>query len=433
MDMQKNKKINWRKTRLVKPIRDFYWFVRNLPRTVFAILGRVFLYIKKYIKYFLPNFLIQWWKKAYFDLFGCNKQLQFSKKRTWYIKKRREVFLKKVDAKNKRIAVYVSTQGNYFFEEIARVIVEGFNELGYEVNLYYENDVWIPNVAWHIVVAPQEFFTLGVGKNISKRSYPTNLIIIQAEQPKSKWFSSVIPFFKKAYAVWDIDFSSYETIKPYYPYVDFLQLGYSKKSDLSQFGEYMVDNVNTLTFDKQIKKTSFVNKNFNDRPIDICFIGHTNARRAAFFERHAAFFKKYNCYFFLSDPLRPVIAGENNNLDTRTTMSILQRSKILLNIHHGEEIYFEWHRIVMHGIANKNLVLTEPVTPAPPFIAGQDFITCVLDGDWEEYIRKFLDSDSGSKEAQEIIDSAHRRLVEDCRISDKLAVLMKKLLLKEVL
>ena len=188
----------------------------------------------------------------------------------------------------------------------------------------------------------------------------------------------------------------------------------------------MPDNMNTSFLDPSIRNNSYRNKRFSERPIDICFIGHINEYRGDFFAKHASFFAKYNCYFFFNDPTKIVIAGKNGNLDTQTTMSILQRSKILLNIHHSKNKYFEWHRIVTHGITNKNLVITDPVTSAPPFVEEKDFIVCGP-SDWEETIDKFLINKDGADKAQTIIDSAYIRLINDCKMSDRLAVLIENL------
>lgn len=433
MEKSKNNKKNiilWRKWKIIKPIRGFYWFFRNIPLYLRVLKDGCFLGSKKILKKILPmSFylkLVNLYKKNIDKSNNKKFILYYSKKRNKEILQKRKIFLKELEIK-KSIALYISSQGNYFFNEIADLLYSGFLTLGYSVKIYNEKMAWAKDVDWHIIIAPQEFFHSIHEQRLLSIKIPVNNIMIQAEQPNSGWFHYVVPLLEKAYSIWDIDFSSYSTLKKFYPYVSYLTLGYSEKFDLSKKGEYMPNNINTCFINKDIRDKSFNNLPFKERPIDICFYGHTNEKRESFFNRHANLFSKYNCYFFFSDPSKIVVEGENGNLDSQTTMSILQRSKIILNIHHGKNIYFEWHRIVMHGITNKNLVITEPVTPGSPFVQGQDFVVCNNDKEWEDTIKFFLETEEGSIKAQEIIDSAYNKLTKECRIDKAIENLIKDL------
>lgn len=422
---------SWRRWKIVKPIRYVYWLIKNTPLYLRIFKDRFFLYLKRFLKAILPRYtylvLASFYKKIFFKFKKSKIKLYYSKKRNKKISLKRRIFLEKLEMK-KNIALYLSSQGNYFFKEIAGLLYSGIASLGYSVKIYNEKEAWAKEADWHIIIAPQEFFHSSQGQYLLNKKIPINNIMIQAEQPDSAWFHHVIPLLEKAYAIWDIDFSSYSTIKRFYPYVSYLTLGYTKSFDLSKVGEIMPTNINTCFIDKKIRDKPFKNLPFKERPIDICFYGHSNERRELFFNKHAKIFSKYKCYFFFSDPSKIVIEGENGNLDTQTTMSILQRSKLVLNIHHGDNKYFEWHRIVTHGVTNKNLVLTEPVTQGPPFLPGQDFVVCHNDDEWEENIKFFLETEEGRIKAQDIIESAHKKLLEDCRIDKKIKNLMDELL-----
>jgi hypothetical protein len=41
-------------------------------------------------------------------------------------------------------------------------------------------------------------------------------------------------------------------------------------------------------------------------------------------------------------------------MDTKSVVGLCQRARIALNIHHGVDQFFEWHRIVMLGICAWN-------------------------------------------------------------------------------
>ena len=122
----------------------------------------------------------------------------------------------------------------------------------------------------------------------------------------------------------------------------------------------------------EISNRSYFHQPLSDRPIDIFFIAHASERRRAFFAKHASFLSKYRCYLHIPNLIGPVISGRTTDMDTKTVIGLEQRSKIILNIHHGQDVYFEWHRIVMHGIWQKALVISEPCSPAPPFWHGAD-------------------------------------------------------------
>jgi hypothetical protein len=102
-----------------------------------------------------------------------------------------------------------------------------------------------------------------------------------------------------------------------------------------------------------------------------------------------------------------MITGTNTSMDTYTAQGIIQRSKILINIHQGDQPYFEWHRIVNQGIANRVLVVSESCTSGDLFVPGEDFIS----GELEEivpFIEYYLNSNNYT-EAQSIVDRAYKK------------------------
>jgi glycosyltransferase involved in cell wall biosynthesis len=106
-------------------------------------------------------------------------------------------------------------------------------------------------------------------------------------------------------------------------------------------------------------------------------------RREEFFAAHSEFFAARNCH------LRFVPIGFAKTEDTRSYLripqrnAVLQRSKILLNVHYSDLRYFEWHRALI-AIANRCCLITEtcegfePLVPGKHFVMakGDDLITC---------------------------------------------------------
>src|SRR5262249_19058628 len=135
----------------------------------------------------------------------------------------------------------------------------------------------------------------------------------------------------------------------------------------------------TCFLEPQVRRRSRLDEPLAVRPIDVIFFGNPTHRRDVFYSRAAAVFAAYRCYFHFSDSSKPLRAGQTTYMNTPTVMGLVQRSKILLNIHRDEDLYFEWQRIVMQGIWQKALVISEPCSPAPPFRPGIDYIEAPLE------------------------------------------------------
>ncbi len=88
--------------------------------------------------------------------------------------------------------------------------------------------------------------------------------------------------------------------------------------------------------------------------------------------------------------------------------------------------YFEWHRIVLLGIAQRTLVITEPCSIAPPFRANLDYVEAPLD-ELPDRIEHYLSAPAGQAEAQRIIEHGFETLTQCCRLSDRLRSLVEQL------
>jgi hypothetical protein len=113
-------------------------------------------------------------------------------------------------------------------------------------------------------------------------------------------------------------------------------------------------------------------------------------------------------------------------MNTPTAVGLAQRSRVLLNIHHGQDQYFEWHRIVMHGIWQRTLVISEPCSSAPPFQLGVDFVEALLD-EIPAKVHYYLSSREGQREAQAIVAQGFHTLTEKCQLADFLGPLVQGL------
>jgi hypothetical protein len=118
-----------------------------------------------------------------------------------------------------------------------------------------------------------------------------------------------------------------------------------------------------------------------------------------------------------------MLGASELHLDTRSVIGIEQRSRIVLNIHREDVKFFEWHRIVMHGIWQGALVVSEPCSAAPPFRPGIDYVETSLDRLGEQ-LSYYLGDPRGQLEAQAIADAGFRTLTRECRMRDALERLL---------
>jgi hypothetical protein len=323
----------------------------------------------------------------------------------------------------RHFAIYTSSGGNYFFLELRDLLAAAFQSLGLQVDVRDEREGFSEVADWHLIIAPHEFFYLGGGSELRNQPSPSNLILFNTEQPSTQWYARAYHCFSKAYGIWDINHDSSQEISREGFNCEYLPLGYL--SDFKPFHEIkeLPEHYGTCSLDEKIRKNTYLHKPFADRPIDVLFLGTLSARREKFFAHTSRVLSNHICYLHLPEAQGPLLAGFNTPMDTFTSVGLAQRSKILLNIHRGADRYFEWHRIVMHGIWNRALVVTEPCGQGPPFQPGVHFIEAPLSqiGDVVEY---YLTDPKGQAEAQAMTLRGFQTLSEQCKLTDCLAPIL---------
>ena len=329
----------------------------------------------------------------------------------------------------RRFALYVCSLGNYFFHEIRDVLAVGLQELGFEVELRNERDGFSEKADWHVVVAPHEFFYLGFGSELRQKPTPAHLILLNTEQPSTPWFTWAYDCFANAFCIWDMHYGLSQGIVAKGIPCHYLPAGYVSELEAFREVKELPENYGTRFLEPAVRSKSYLHGPLARRPIDVLFIGTLTKKRDEFFAGAAPVLSKYLCYLNLPDT-GTKIPGVSTHIDTATAVGLAQRSKIVVNIHRGDDKYFEWHRIVMHGIWQKAFVLSEPCTSAPPFQTGIDYIEAPL----QEIPRKidyYLSDPKGRREAQVVANHGFETLSGKGRLSDALWPLILKLYIPE--
>lgn len=112
------------------------------------------------------------------------------------------------------------------------------------------------------------------------------------------------------------------------------------------------------------------------RPLDVSFFGTKSPHRARFLARNAERLSRYESMIYLrtKNALEPMNAstGEAGLVDVACYAAC--HARVLLNVHRDEFPYFEWHRLVCQGMANRSVVVSEPCFANPQFDPGVHYL-----------------------------------------------------------
>lgn len=282
-----------------------------------------------------------------------------------------------------RVTLYVSSEGNAFFREMANHLAEGFRAAGADARVADERaEVPLPEDPRHdhaIIVAPHEFFQLGDGPKRLSFDLLRRASIWSAEQPGSIHFSMCLWYARFARRVLDANpLTAIVWDELGLPSRAFPLGWVDRFDDYADGAEIRSDAVRYALAPEARPPISF-DQPIDARPIDVFFNGVSTDRRAEFFATNAALFADLRCALYMPQKWHPVSETLPSALDARDATALAQRSKISLNVHRSELPYFEWHRIVVRGIWQRSVVVTEPSLRVPGFEPGEHYIECPLD------------------------------------------------------
>ena len=307
--------------------------------------------------------------------------------------------------------VYVSRHGNFFHTEIAELLALGLESSGC-FDVERRNESQEPrDAALNLIVAPHEFFGLGEGirfRDNPYRPFRRSSSLFLAEQPGSKHFSACLPFVAESRRTFDLNDQSTRLLQGLGVDAHFLPVGYVDAPSLFDSDQNALEE-NTLTRGMSLEAAMFSKE--SDRPVDIAFTGVLTRRRADFFGGHADFFSSRRCVLALPTALEPLGGAVSSTLTTKEATLLSRRSKIVLNVHRNDAAYFEWHRIMIRGLWQQALVVTEPSPLPPGVIDGQHLIQAPLE-EIPELLRWLLESEEGRLKAEAVRIAGYRLLLD---------------------
>ncbi|MBI5211578.1 MAG: glycosyltransferase family 2 protein [Elusimicrobia bacterium] len=317
---------------------------------------------------------------------------------------------------NERFVVYASGLGNSFFEEMRDLLACGLRELGLPARTADEAGGFAGDADWHVVVAPHEFFLLGAGSRLRRGPLPRRLVFYGAEQPGSRFYSLALQLFPRAAEVWHLDQQAAGLLAGRGLACRHVPLGFAAACPLFKPVAELPRSDGGVFVDPAWRRRP-AGWALAGRPIDVFFAGSLTDRRRRFFARHAGALARHRACLRLADERNLIRPGAPGAMAGRMMTGLEQRSKIVLNVHADQALFFEWHRIALHGLGQRCLVVTEPTSPALPLKPGRDFVEAAM-GSLPAALDRFLLSERGRRRAQEIADQGFETFSAACRMAD---------------
>jgi hypothetical protein len=306
---------------------------------------------------------------------------------------------------NTAVAVYASSLGNFFFRHIADRIVDGLRASGVRAHRLDQNSLRPSDVSADLFVAPHEFFRLGSGSQWRTAPAVADSIMLNTEQPGTPWYFQALQCAGPSATLIDLspqsavllrDFNRYRS--GYFP-VGLLPPG------LPSPGKAGDNRPNARGFEAPPAGRSgwFSQRvtDWRDRPIDVLFLGTLTPRRSEALARLAPSLARYKCFIHAPTGLGGPLTGAKSTLGIEQSLALARNAKVLLNIHRDEFAYFEWHRVMMLGIEQGAVVLSEPCFASPGVEPGRHFVPGSIER-MPESLSTILGSAEGERLAKQI-------------------------------
>jgi glycosyltransferase involved in cell wall biosynthesis len=327
-----------------------------------------------------------------------------------------------------RVSLFVSSKGNAFFREMAEILARGFEAAGAATEILDETTNALPgdDPRHHsIVIAPHEFFVLGDGARRATRAFLGRSSLWLAEQPGTEFFAMGLWFARYARRVLDIN-----------PLTALLwgTLGFESRALPLGFVEGIEEFADALEIESEDVRSGLlpearrpisIHAPLADRPIDVFFNGVLTERRERFFARNAFLFSDLRCALFMPSPHVPVSKSLPGALSAHDATALAQRARIQLNLHRGGMPYFEWHRLVVRGIWQKALVVSDPSFRVPGFQPGEHYVECETN-EMPRRIEWLLRTEAGRRSAEEMRNRAFEVLRERFSIAGMAAAFLEE-------
>lgn len=314
-----------------------------------------------------------------------------------------------------KVGVFVSSLGNFFMTEIADIITFGLKAQGASAERFSENDTPPRDLTHRIVVAPHEFFLLGEGPKWTDDAFLTKATLFTTEQVQSPWFARSLPYLLRAQAIIDINYQNAAIFEGAGLRAICIQPGYSP--DYAPYGPRadMSSDAALAGYSREIQSFDGTTGPLAKRPLDVVFLGTHSPRREKVLAGYVPAFSEMSTFIYYTRMTRPLTGATTITAEPEITAGLLQRAKVLLNVHRDDFAYFEWWRLVQ-AFWQKTPVVTEPCFPHPLFKPGKHYLE-----ETRRHIPELIKWLNGSRDGAAKADEVRRAAFEELRTRASLA------------
>ncbi len=255
--------------------------------------------------------------------------------------------------------MFVSGFGNVFMREIAEHLVEALDAGGRDATVVTDElPVAGGDPLDQLVVAPHEFFGLFRADSADVEAAAQHCVSINTEQAGTPFFERAMHFARCGPVVFDINPFSLGAIRRLGLAAVHLPLGYVSSMDHWRRGG--------------------LDETAGERTVDIAMLAGRTPRRELFLGGAASVLWEWRTDLRMFSWHRPILGGGPAFLAGDAKFDALANTRILLNVHRGDDPYFEWAR-VLEAAANGCVVVTEISTGTSPLVAGVHFVEAPLE------------------------------------------------------
>ena len=251
-----------------------------------------------------------------------------------------------------RLTFVLAPGQNHFFVELAEALCDELRRLGADAETVTGGFPPLEPDRAYALIPPHEYFVLEGHRTPPSREQLRRTVFITAEQPETVHFRQNVAVADRAGALFDINARAARAYRRLGVRANHLQLGYTPSWDHFAAAE----------------------------PVDdLIFMGAWTPRRGRVITDIAPDLAQLRGRYVFSDNSQPNTVASPGFLTGAEKWEALSRAYLLLNIHQGDEPYFEWHR-ALQAIHCGAAVLTESSTDAEPLIAGRHYAAATTAG-----------------------------------------------------
>ena len=251
--------------------------------------------------------------------------------------------------------VYISDKGNLYMTEIASLIAATLSDIGYHTVFPAPG---LPEKAKdriNLVIAPHEFFSLQPER--SERELLTAAeasVCVTTEQPGTSWFEMGAHYASRGPMVLDINPYAAHAMAERGVETRLLRVGYHPSWD--RWGG-----------DPE-----------KPRLTDVLFLGSLTDYRHEVLALASSFLWDSKADIRLFEATWPMSEARDHFVVDNQKWDLLSTSRVLLNVHRGENPYFEWVR-VLQAVSNGCMIVTELSSDYGPLLPGEHLIAAPID------------------------------------------------------